>query len=213
MHEATGKNDDGWTLHSVGLFDQCLDVQPPQPHNFVGRYITVYIAPMNVTQLWDNGQNYTEESSERKLDMQAIRDQATHDASERRTPIALLDYLLLLANLGSSNRPLSQNETESLVADSFPLVLYYPSVGFCLPSSCSAVDLRSAVNEVVGSHSLGEAVILTATDDYQSFSKIDPAREFDGATIAVMLVNDKLATSKIIINTESFLLEFFGMFP
>jgi len=190
VYEATGKSAEGLSggnLHSVGLFDQCLDVQPPQPHNFVGRYITVYIAPMNVTQLWDNGQNYTEESSERKLDMQAIRDQATHDASERRTPIALLDYLLLLANLGSSNRPLSQNETESLVADSFPLVLYYPSVGFCLPSSCSAVDLRSAVNEILGTHLLGDSIALvTVTDDRQSFSKIDPADEFDGATIAVM---------------------------
>ena len=209
MHEATGKNDDGWTLHSVGLFDQCLDVQPPQPHNFVGRYITVYLVPFVAPETSaDRGDGW-------QVDPRAMRDRAVRDASHRRTPIALLDYVYLLADLFNpgSATPLPPNVTELLVTDSFPFVWFYPSVGFCLPSSCSAVDLRSAVNEVVGSHSLGEAVILTATDDYQSFSKIDPAREFDGATIAVMLVNDKLATSKIIINTESFLLEFFGMFP
>ena len=66
-----------------------------------------------------------------------------------------------------------------------------PSVGFCLPSTCSASDLRSAVAQHVGYRTIKEtnfSIVTVANENYcYTQKKIDTSRTtFDNVTIAVL---------------------------
>ncbi len=66
-----------------------------------------------------------------------------------------------------------------------------PSVGFCLPSTCSAGDLRSAVAQHVGYRTIKEtnfSIVTVANENYcHTQKKIDTSRTtFDNVTIAVL---------------------------
>ena len=65
-----------------------------------------------------------------------------------------------------------------------------PSVGFCLPSTCSAIDLKSAVAQHVGHRTINEknfSVVAIANENYcYTQQKIDASRTFDNVTIAVL---------------------------
>ncbi len=65
-----------------------------------------------------------------------------------------------------------------------------PQVGFCIPSSCSLSDLRSAVSQLIASKSNATSFSLavTITDENYCYTqkKNDSAPQFDGPDIAVM---------------------------
>jgi hypothetical protein len=72
-------------------------------------------------------------------------------------------------------------------------IYYYqkPSVGFCLPSTCSASDLRSAVSQRVGHRTIKErnfSIVAIANENYcYTQQKIDSSRTtFDNVTITVL---------------------------
>ena len=66
-----------------------------------------------------------------------------------------------------------------------------PTVGFCLPSTCTADDLRSAVAQHVGYRTIQEtnfSIVTVANENYcYTQKKIDTNRTtFDNVTIAVL---------------------------
>ena len=64
-------------------------------------------------------------------------------------------------------------------------------VGLCVPSVCSAADVRHAVAQLVGIFPLpgprgNRSSIVTITDERYCYSEDDPPLEFDAADIAVL---------------------------
>ena len=169
VYESTGKYPEGLfgsgNLHAVGLFDECLAVRPPEPHNFVGRYCTVYIKPLNLSEERD-------EPTEMEKSFLPINPNA------RGSWINLIELIQLLLSNGEPMEP--------IVGESDPLIISQPSMGFCIPSSCDSSDLRTAVSEIVGSVRFGDSAIETITDNHQCFADTDTQPEFDGPAVAVM---------------------------
>lgn len=168
MYESTAKYPEalfgGGNLHAVGLFDECLAVRAPEPYNFAGRYCTVYIEP-----------RIMKEGSEKEA--RQMRPTLPNENS-RASWINVLEFIQLL---------LSRNETmEPILERARPGILAFPSMGFCIPSSCSPEDLGTAVSELIGSVSLNNTAIVTITDDHLCFSDEDPLPTFDGPEIAMM---------------------------
>lgn len=63
-----------------------------------------------------------------------------------------------------------------------------PGASFCLPSSCSAVDLRTAIAQQIGFEVLnGTHSVVTLADDNYCYSKAKK-HQLDWATITVMYV-------------------------
>ena len=168
VYESTGKYPESlfgsYNLHAVGLFDECLAVRPPEPHNFVGRYCTVHLVPRNLNKTKHLIGN---ENSTR-----------TSDLNDRGSWINLIELIQLLLSSGETIEP--------IVGDPDPMVLSQPSMGFCIPSSCSSLDLRTAVSEIVGSAALGNLAIATITDNHLCFADTDAQPPFDGPAIAMM---------------------------
>ncbi len=63
-----------------------------------------------------------------------------------------------------------------------------PQVGFCIPSSCTSLDLRSAVSQLIASKSNGTSFVVTITDENYCYTqkKMVSTPQFDGPDIAVM---------------------------
>ena len=63
-----------------------------------------------------------------------------------------------------------------------------PQVGFCIPSSCSSSDLRSAVSQLIARKFNATSLAVTITDENYCYTqkKIDSAPQFDGPDIALM---------------------------
>ena len=64
-------------------------------------------------------------------------------------------------------------------------------LGMCVPSICSAADVRHAVARLVGKVPLSDpsgnrSSVVTITDERYCYSQDDPPREFDASDIAVL---------------------------
>ena len=168
LHAPNGKIN----IHSYGLFDECLSVRAENENtgkDFRGRYCSVYYVPV-LANLTNKNPEEAEKAAMTKLE----------------------------DRLGSNWINMFEIWKLAKAADAVPQVgdvtlidLYSFSNGFCLPSSCSAADVRLAIADMVGDFALSGdnktfISLLTATDDNHCFSQADPTRQFDGPEIAVM---------------------------
>ena len=90
-------------------------------------------------------------------------------------------------------RLLSEEDIVPQVADSvYDDHVLSRSSSFCLPSSCTAIDVRKAIADLIGGFGIADAhnetfvSILTATDDNQCYVDSDEPTEFDGANYAFL---------------------------
>ena len=162
MHESTGQYPEGLIgslqLHAMGLFDECLAVNAP---TFRGKYCTVYFG-------------FT--------DAEPISAENPVDESKRGSWITFFQWLELLGLIagGEPVKPQVSDVPQDLST------LFMPSIAFCIPSSCSADDFRTAVSQVVGGISIGNQSVLTVSDESACFVQNDDAPQFDGPDIAVL---------------------------
>jgi len=176
VYESTAKFPEGLfkgpapNTHAVGLFDECKAVRAEE-HDFVGRYCSVYV-----------GLRQLNDSTSETPPSNAKRD-------ERGYLINMGRYLRLIMSLINGG---ADDEIEPVVEDAKPGAWYNPSMSFCVPSSCTAFDLRTAVAELIGSFALsvpGEEEkysLVTYLDDRLCFADTDPPPEFTAGDIAVM---------------------------
>lgn len=174
MYESTGQFPEGYigggNVHAVGLFDECLSISTALHANtnresdFRGQYCTVFF--------------HVEPVSEDEL---ATTDE---DAPQDRAENWLLLYQLYQL-LYNESTPLKFPKVRDTDTNS----RFLPSVGLCLPSSCSAEDVRSACAQQVGSATLRANVsVVTISDESYCYTeaKVNQPPNFDAADIVVM---------------------------
>ncbi|XP_057365085.1 nose resistant to fluoxetine protein 6-like [Daphnia carinata] len=170
MKESSGKVPIGLygsgNFHADGLFDECLAVRGP---NFTGQYCTAYFKAAPVT-----------ESDIIYQDMSTNLDD-NEDVEQRSANLVTL--LQLLGILSSS-----AGRVEPKIAQADVLAYAFPSISFCLPSSCSADDLGHAVAELVGSYIISNYSLVTVTDEVYCFTDHEDPPSFDGPDITVIVV-------------------------
>ena len=168
MKESSGKVPVGLygsgNLHADGLFDECLAIRAP---NFGGQYCTVYFnaAPVNESEIllseWSSRIDYNEDVEVRSANL-----------------VTILQFLGFLSpNAG---------RVEPKVATANAISYVFPSISFCLPSSCSAEDLGQAVAELIGSYIIANYSIVSITDEQYCFKENKNPPSFDGPDITVM---------------------------
>ena len=171
VHESSGQYPEGLIgsleMSAMGLFDECLAVRAPT--GFQGKYCSVFFSTTNVT---------TGSKDENE-------DLAFEAGQDGRANWITFYQILQLLNLLS---PGSLQPIEPKVSD-FPItfsVYFTPSIGFCIPSSCSMEDFRTAVAQLVGSYAANGQSVLTITDDRFCFVDSNDPPDFDGPDIAVL---------------------------
>ncbi|XP_032794863.2 nose resistant to fluoxetine protein 6 [Daphnia magna] len=168
MKESSGKVPIGLygsgNFHADGLFDECLAVRGP---NFTGQYCTAYFKAAPVMQ------------------SDIIDPQVPTNNEERSANLVTL--LQLLGALSPS-----AGRVEPKVAKADVLAYAFPSISFCLPSSCSADDLGQAVAELVGSYIIANYSLVTVTDEVYCFTDDEDPPSFDGPDITVIVVLSSL---------------------
>ena len=173
MYESTGQFPEGYVgggnVHAVGLFDECLsiravpDVQPSSTL-FTGQYCTVYfhVEPVSADEI--HSLNDPNQRAENWLLLYQIYQQLFNESLPLKTP---------------------------KIRETDPNTPFLPSVGLCLPSSCSAEDVRSACAQQVGSSTIRcNHSVVTITDANYCYTKekVDAPPDLDGADITVMYV-------------------------
>ena len=168
MKESSGKVPiglyGGGNLHADGLFDECLAVRAP---NFDGQYCTAYFKAAAVNE------------SEILLTEWPSSNDNSDDVQERS---ANLVTLLQLLGLLSPN----VERVEPKVETADVITYVFPSISFCLPSSCSAQDLGQAVAELIVSYIIANYSIVTVTDERYCFKENKDPTSFDAPEITVM---------------------------
>ena len=154
----------GGNLHADGLFDECLAVRAP---NFDGQYCTAYFKAAAVNE------------SEILLTEWPSSNDNSDDVQERS---ANLVTLLQLLGLLSPN----VERVEPKVETADVITYVFPSISFCLPSSCSAQDLGQAVAELIVSYIIANYSIVTVTDERYCFKENKDPTSFDAPEITVM---------------------------
>lgn len=165
MKESSGKVPIGLygsgNFHADGLFDECLAVRGP---NFTGQYCIAYFkaAPVNESEI-----------------LYSKRINGDGNVEERDANLVTL--LQLLGILSSV-----EGRVEPKVAQADVIAYAFPSISYCLPSSCSANDLGQAVAELVGGYIIANYSLVTVTDEAYCFKENEDAPSFDGPDITVM---------------------------
>ena len=154
MYESTGQFPEGYigggNVHAVGVFDECLSVSAvlEEDSSFQGQYCTVFF--------------HVEPVSSDDVDFE---DNKTH--REGRAENWLLLYQLY-QRLYNESVPLKAPKVRETDVNS----RFLPSVGLCLPSSCSVEDIRSACAQQVGSSTIvANLSVVTITDDSYCYTK------------------------------------------
>lgn len=152
--------------HTFGLFDECLAIRAKNEKTsttFRGRYCTIYFRP-TLAVLGNN------------LGLQPLQ-----NTSRNR--------IRIIQDLGLFKLAPSVPQVADSVYDDHVLSR---SSSFCLPSSCTAIDVRKAIADLIGGFGIADAhnetfvSILTATDDNQCYVDSDEPTEFDGANYAFL---------------------------
>lgn len=166
VKESSGKLPIGFyggsnNFHAVGLFDECLSVRAPS--GFTGQYCTAFFYPGPI----------------RFEDI--VNETSTNNNLARSVNLATLWQMLGII------RGDDDVMVEPKLAQASPQTAFFPSIGLCIPSSCSAQDLGEALAQVVGSYVIANLSIVTFTDDTYCFkSPANKHHPFDGADISVM---------------------------
>lgn len=170
MHESSGGLPIGFfgsgNFHADGLFDECLAIRGPKESGFKGKYCTIFFSTTTV------------------------------DPSEV-LPISPIDgkanlvTIFELINQILGGMVLQSGRVEPKTSKAGFSSYLFPSISFCLPSSCSADDLGQSVAQLVGTFLISEdpfTSILTTADDGYCFTDDPVGPSFDGPEIAVLYV-------------------------
>lgn len=149
MYNLMTSKKNGNTHHAPGLFDQCLAVRSQRDDkgdNFRGQYCSVFF-------------DIEELSAKGSSSPTGYRESQQHDDDDEVDEI-------VAPKERSVRRPVHSHESTSDAG----------VVGFCIPSSCSARDLRSAVAQLLGTRTIGTsspASVVTITDQDHCYSQDD----------------------------------------
>lgn len=158
--------------HANGLFDQCLAVRSV-PYRFRGKYCTVFfkLVPIDSADI------------ERVVLLENNQDENQPAKSSELYSI----WYILRRIFGSSVRfdaRLIQPQVSSPDLDA--VFENYPSFSLCLPSSCSASDLRSSVADLIGRFIIGNHSIVTLTDEKVCATDDGVRPPIDGSAFLVL---------------------------
>ena len=176
MFESTGKVPEAiagsGNLHAYGLFEECLSVQADWTStSFQGKYCTVFLGADLVSP-------------------DEVEDTSIPNQVDSKTNwLGVMKAIAWLYNGPTLKEP--------RIRDTDKNSRYLPSVDFCIPSSCSFEDFRSAVAQQVGSRAIGNTTvdgvfyytsIVTITDEKYCYTKesVASSPKFNGSDIAVM---------------------------
>lgn len=175
MFESTGKLPEGLfgsgNLHANGLFEECIRVQADWTNtSFQGKYCTVYL-DSELVMPWE------------------LAEETEQIPEDRTNVLSIFESLVWLYNGPTLKQP--------KVRDTDIYSKYLSSIDFCIPSSCTMEDFRSAVAELIGSRAIdnvtynGESfytAMVSITDERHCYTKESLAAtpKFNGADIAVM---------------------------
>ena len=164
MHESTANGPPVGTfknlvsLYANGLFDECLAVRGPNS-TFRGQYCNVFFRPTPI----QNGAFFNnKDASERDMNWITVPE--------------LLDWLGFQCD----------EKMEPQMAEANSRDVQSPGMGFCIPASCSAIDLRQSVAQLVGKYAVSNISIVTATGEHYCFTDEPNRPRFDGSDIVVM---------------------------
>ena len=185
MKESSGKVSqgllDGGTLFGLGNFDECLSIiEPPleiEKEPFKGKYCSISLVFASV-----NYSTSTEES-------ESISLEKNNQLGDNY--ITLFEFIELLIELGKLNNTIVEPMEEDMNVIYLAPGYRIPGVGLCLPSVCTAKEIRHAVAQLVGRFIIPtgkETAVLpvTATSEDYCYTADKPAPPFDGPAIAVM---------------------------
>lgn len=144
--------------HAEGLFDECLDIRSVADR-FSGQYCTIFFktAPVDSSEIIDGDQDAFKSASMTNILRQALGFEDT---------------------IRVKPKPIDR--------DPWALWFNYPSLGLCLPSSCSASDLGESFANLIGQYIIANQSIVVIADEEFCFSKDHDPPAFDGADIAAM---------------------------
>lgn len=152
-------------FHAEGMFDECRLVKTPA--NFTGQYCTAFFGPRKL--------------NESEIAYRPTSSPALNAPEERSTNLVTLLQLIALVMGDDRVEPI-----EPKYAEAGPGTSIFPSISFCIPSSCSADDLGKALAQLVGTQIIGNRSIVTFTSENYCSKLSDDPPYFDGADIAVM---------------------------
>ena len=185
MKESSGKVSqgllDGGTLFGLGNFDECLSIiEPPleiEKEPFKGKYCSISLVFASV-----NYSTSTEES-------ESISLEKNNQLGDNY--ITLFEFIELLIELGKLNNTMVEPMEEDMNVIYLAPGYRIPGVGLCLPSVCTAKEIRHAVAQLVGRFIIptgnGMGIIIkTAGDEKNCYTDDDPSPTFDGVDITVL---------------------------
>ena len=152
-------------FHAEGLFDECLAVRA-ESNRYRGQYCTVFFKPEPV-----------ERSEIVSDELMLVEDERNGTSS---AALHVLNKLFEGSVRGVRDR------VEPKLSGSDAMVFILPSLGLCIPSSCSASDLGQSVAKLVGSYVIANQSIVTIADENYCYTEDDSPTSFDGPDIAVM---------------------------
>ena len=164
-----GLHGDGFrNRHSYGLFDECLSIRSADDGDktaFRGKYCTVYFRPVPAVLEKVGG-----------LQQQPARDAKTFIEMIEQWGVFKVE--MAVAQLADTEY------TDSVVSR---------SSGYCLPSSCTAQDVRQAVADLIGVFAVADRLrngtfvsVETATGENQCYAHTDEPVRLDGASYMVL---------------------------
>ena len=177
MKESSGKlpegTFDGGSSFGMGNFDECLSIMVPTSDEslpFQGKYCSVSIIPVTIPM---------------KLENESVSVAAENLLGD--SYVTIFEFIELLLK---KSKPIIPAEIDGQFYMIFP-PLHIPGMGLCLPSVCTAKEIRHAVAQLVGRFIIPtgkETAVLpvTATSEDYCYTADKPAPPFDGPAIAVM---------------------------
>ena len=161
VRESTGGFPEGLfgalNMNSVGLFDECLAIRAP---DFQGQYCTAIFYPRQVP----NGVH-----------------EKRGPSSERSNWLNWFQLIELYLNVSGTLIQVDPQVSDITYAD-----ILKPSVGVCIPSSCTANDFRQYIAQLVGGFALDNQSVVTAADERSCYVDNQQPPSFDGPDVAVL---------------------------
>jgi len=155
-------------LYAYGLFDECLAVREPSLH-LKGKYCNVFF---KIEPLPESHTNVNLEGTlhRRKRD------------TTWTSIFQLIDWLGF--KFGKDGKKIEEPKVGKPTTGD----LYSPGMGYCIPSSCSAADFGKSIAQIVEKYAFNGLYVFPVTSEQYCFSDDEDAPQFDGLTIAVIVV-------------------------
>lgn len=177
--ESGGQIYDLQKTHSTGLFDECLTVEAKWTDTaFQGKYCTAMFS-LEAVKPYEIDPNSTERISYNNW-------------------VAAYQLPQWFAGDNIAIGPRLKKPKKKIFSDSGSFLPFsLPSIGYCIPSSCSGADFASSLAQLVGKSAVGNvtvdgkshhaSVVTIAGDNYcYTRDMMDAAPNFDASSITFM---------------------------